>query len=427
MPDLTPDLLPDLRQTRLPDLPLPDDLLAPAYNGGSIANIPASIAAVLGAPPFGMAPLALPGLAELAAGAQRVVVLLMDSLALQRFQNWLPDSPLWQRLMAEGLLAPLTSIVPSTTAAALTALWTGAAPAAHGITGYEMWLREYNLVANMISHHPIAFRGRNGNLTSEAGFDPKGFLPLPTLDTHLAAHGIATHAFHHHSIAYSSLSQMLFPAAERHAFFTPAEFSLRLGKLLEDTAGAPLYVWSYWSEVDTLSHFYGPDAAQPRAEFAHFSQALERYLFNDLSPAARKDTLFILTADHGGLLCRTGDPHYMLSNHPGLARRALLWAGESRLPFMYVRPGQMEAAREYVEKTWPNQFIALEATNALHAGLFGPPPFHEELLTRIGDLVLIPRQEAFIWWHRHADWLVGRHGGLHPQEMLVPLLVARLG
>ncbi len=424
MPDLSSDLLPGLRQTRLP---LPDDLQAPAYAGGSIVNLPGSVAAALGAPSFGSAPLTTPGLADLAAGARRVVVLLMDSLALHRFQEWLPDSPLWQRLMAEGLLAPLTSIAPSTTAAALTALWSGATPAAHGITGYEMWLRDYNLVANMISYHPIAFRGQHGDLTTEAGFDPAGFLPLPTLDAHLAAQGIPTYTYHHHSIAYSSLSRMLFPAAERQSFYTPAEFSLALRQRLEGEPGAPMYIWAYWSEVDTLSHVHGPDAAPPRAEFAHFSQALERYLFNDLSPAARKDTLFILTADHGGLLTRTGDPHYMLRNHPALARRVLLWAGENRLPFLYVRPGQLEAVREYIEKTWPNQFIVLESVNALHAGLFGPPPFHEDILTRIGDLVLLPRGDAFLWWHAREDWLVGRHGGLHPEEMFVPLLAARLG
>ncbi|MBI3158276.1 MAG: alkaline phosphatase family protein [Chloroflexi bacterium] len=426
MPDLTISLLPELRATRLPDLPLPDDLQAPAYGGHSILNLPGTVARALGAGAFGAAPLAVPGLDDLAGGAKRVILLLMDSLALHRFQAWLPDNPFWARLLQDGLLAPLTSISPSTTSAALTALWSGAPAARHGVTGYEMWLREYTLVANMISHYPIAYQKGGGDLT-HAGFEPLEFLSLPTLDGHLAGHGIPTYVFQHFAIIHSNLSRMLSRQAERRAIASAADLCISLRDLLESQPGAPLYAWVYWSEVDHLSHRHGPDDARPRAEFAHFTHAFERFFFNDLSPAARKDTLFLLAADHGGITVPNGDPHYMLSSHPNLARRVLVWAGENRLPFLYVRPGQLEAVREYIEKTWRNQFVVLESANALHAGLFGPPPFHEEILNRIGDLVLLPRNDAFLWWHNREDWLVGRHGGLHPEEMLVPLLAARLG
>ncbi|TAK11769.1 MAG: hypothetical protein EPO32_10900 [Anaerolineae bacterium] len=426
MPDITDSLLPALRATRLPDLPLPDDLQAPAYDGNSILNLPPTIARTLGVAPFGAAPLAVPGLENLAGGAQRVILLLMDSLALHRFQAWLPDNPFWARLMQDGLLAPMTSITPSTTSAALTALWTGVPPARHGVTGYEMWLRQYTMVANMISHHPISYKHSGGDLTN-AGFEPLEFLTLPTLDGHLADHGIPTFVFQHYSIIHSNLSRMLSRHAERHPVGSASDLCISLRDLLESRPGAPFYAWVYWSEVDSLSHRHGPDSARPRAEFAHFTQAFERFFYNELSPAARKDTLFLLAADHGGITVPNGDPHYMLTSHPNLARRVLVWAGENRLPFLYVRPGQLEAVREYIEKTWPRQFVVLESANALHAGLFGPPPFHGDILTRIGDLTLLPRNDAFLWWHDKEDWLVGRHGGLHPEEMRVPLLAARLG
>jgi hypothetical protein len=425
MPDLTASLLPDLRRARLPDLPLPDDLQAPAYDGLSILNLPPTIARTLGSASFGGAPLNIPGLQDLAGGARRVILLLMDSLALHRFQAWLPDNPFWAHRMEEGLLAPLTSISPSTTSAALTSLWTGVPPARHGVTGYEMWLREYGLVANMITHHPIAYRG--GDDLTSAGFEPLEFLTLPTLDGHLAAHGVPTYVFQHYAIIHSNLSRMLSRHAERRAIASAADLCISLRDLLERDPGAPLYAWAYWSEVDHLSHRHGPDDARPRAEFAQFTHAFERFFFNELSPAARKDTLLLLAADHGGITVRNGDPHYMLASHPNLARRVLAWAGENRQPFLYVRPGQVEAVREYVEKTWPHQFILLESTNALHAGLFGSPPFHDAIHTRIGDLTLMPRGDAFLWWHSKEDWLVGRHGGLHPEEMLVPLVAARLG
>jgi len=63
-------------------------------------------------------------------------------------------NPVWKRLEQQGLLAPLTSIVPSTTAAALTSLWTGRSAAEHGIAGYELWLKEYGIVTK--HDHPSA-------------------------------------------------------------------------------------------------------------------------------------------------------------------------------------------------------------------------------------------------------------------------------
>jgi len=46
---------------------------------------------------------------------------------------------------------------------------------------------------------------------------------------------------------------------------------------------------------------------------------------------------------------------------------------------------------------------------------------------RVGDIVGIAKgPHAFSWNQEDAERLLGRHGGLSPEEMLVPLLVARL-
>jgi hypothetical protein len=38
----------------------------------------------------------------------------------------------------------------------------------------------------------------------------------------------------------------------------------------------------------------------------------------------------------------------------------------------------------------------------------------------------VARGRAYLWWADKDDQLMGRHGGLHPQEMLVPLVAASL-
>ena len=161
MPDLTASLLPRLEQHHLPGFDLNAGWIAPKYEDQSILNIPGSICHWMQIPGIGEGALAPEILAPLGNGIRRVILILVDALALHRLQTWMEDgrAPIWSDLLADGLLAPLTSVSPSTTSAALTTLWTGRSPASHGILGYEVWLKEYGMVANMILHAPMTFRG----------------------------------------------------------------------------------------------------------------------------------------------------------------------------------------------------------------------------------------------------------------------------
>ena len=119
---------------RLPDLDLGSGSLHPHYQGLSILNLPSSICAWLGAPPLPHPALALPEVSDLAAGVDQVIVLLIDALSLHRFQAWFASRPgADASRLKGGWLSTITSVVPSTTSAALTTLWTGRSPVEHGI------------------------------------------------------------------------------------------------------------------------------------------------------------------------------------------------------------------------------------------------------------------------------------------------------
>ncbi len=170
----------------------------------------------------------------------------------------------------------------------------------------------------------------------------------------------------------------------------------------------------------------GQMTSDPRAEFESFSNAFERLFLNRLSAAARRDTLVVLTADHGQITTNP-DPHYDLRNHPSLARRLhILPTGENRLAYLYIRPGQSEAVREYLERTWPGQFLLIEPAFAVANGLFGPGQPHPLLSERLGDLMVLSRGPAYLWWADKENLLIGRHGGMSAEEMLVPFLAAKL-
>ncbi len=424
MIDLSDDLLPQLSQTRLPQLKLPPRTILPAYHGLSILNLSASLLAWLGAEKAKHPALKLPELDRLAEGADRVVVCLIDAVSHHRFREWIRGQEL-DAHFERALLAPLTSVTPSSTTAALTSIWTATSPAEHGILGFELFLREYGLIANMIAHTPAGFSGRSGSLAA-AGFQPQAFLTVPTLSARLVDADVEVVAFLPKTLVGSGLSEMHLGEASRHGYGSLDSLWRQVRELLERDPARRRFIWVYHDRFDALSHHEGPDSPVVQTAFQGFAGALRTAFFASLSPAARKKTLFLLLADHGQIGTRP-DPHYDLKGHPSFRRRLHMDpTGELRLSYLYVRPGQTEAVAEYVQRTWPGGFRLLHAAAALDDGLFGPGQPAPQTLDRIGDRILLPAGDGYLWWAAKENPLYGMHGGLSPEEMLVPLLALRL-
>jgi len=354
-----------------------------------------------------------------------VILILLDGLQFDRFIHWSQITPVWKSLVNEGVLVPITSVVPSTTSSALTTLWTGVSPASHGVIGYEMWLKEYSLVANMITHSPMTFKNSTDSLES-AGFSPDSFLGYPTLGSHLQNNGVKSYSFTHYGIAHSGLSRMLMEDVDIHPFQTPASMWVSLRQLIEQKSDEKMYVWTYWGQLDGISHYHGPDDERVSAEFSHFSTAFEQFFLDALNPEIKKGTIVILTADHGQTHTPL-DPNLVLTNHPSLNMHLRINPTcENRFAFLHLRPGSEGAVRSYFAYTWPGRFTLISQKEALDNHLLGPGPEHPDLRVRVGDLIAVAHDGAYLWWSDKPDFLIGRHGGMNPQDMLVPFMAFRL-
>lgn len=435
MRDLTSQLLPRLESNRLPGnaptpsgkgLDLGPGLVYPFYNGLSIANLPSSLCAWLGveAPPSS-APALDPLVQSLWDRTFRDVILfVVDGFGLDMLQSTMsdPDPELraWRGLPQEAALAPLTSVVPSTTATALTTFWSGALPAEHGVVGYEVFLKEYGLVANMILHSPASYYGDNGSLRM-AGFRPETFLPVPLLGPHLKRQGVSAYAFLHRSISNSGLSNGLHQEAAAAPVYALSDLFANLADLLDSPAPARRYIYVYWGNLDDMSHRYGPADPRVRRELFYLSQQLGIFLKDRAARSADK-TLLVLTADHGHIHTPR-NPAFEVRNHPRLLDcLTMLPSGEARLPYAYLRPGRETQFQEYLEQTWDGCFKAFPTATLIQAGLWGNREISPLLAERTGDRVIIPQGGEYWYFGSKENQLLGRHGGLSRTEMLVPFL-----
>lgn len=417
-----------LLERQLPELLPPEEgWVVPHYQGLSIANVPATIAALFDHQlPAALPPLPQELWAGWQQGLQRVVLVILDALGYRMLQRlWaagLGDT--LSGLARAGRFAPLTSVFPSTTDAALISLRTGCPPAQHGWLAYTMYLRELGIASNAIVLTPIWTFQRD--LLVEWGLDPETLIPVPSLAESLAGGGIGTHALLASAFRGSAFTQVLYRGAQQiRSHRTASDFWVQLRHLLAETRGQRALITAYWSALDSLAHAHGPATDLVQAEFQTIDLLLDRHFLSMLPSQDRDGTLLLITADHGQIHI---PPEQILTadQTPELSRHLLVpVTGESRAAFIHPRPGRAGAIREYLQAAFPEWFVVLDSTQALEAGLMGSP-IYDESYARAGELLVLPRGSHALQHSEPKVSLVGRHGGLTPEEMLVPLVGVRL-
>ncbi len=421
-------LLQELASHKLPGIPLTEEMIAPYYDGLNISNLPASIANWLGVE-LQASSLLDSRVTRLLGGHYRQVILtVVDALGWELFQRFSKVDSAENERMAElfplDRVFPLTSVVPSTTASALASFWTGLTPSSHGITGYEMWLQEYGITANMILQTPASFIYGSGSL-AEAGFRPDHFLNVESFGTTLKKRGIQSYALQHESISRSGLSDSLLSDVQSMPFSNLSNLWQTLDQKLAEKSSEQRYFYVYWGDLDGFQHAYGPDDTRVAQAYFEFLRSMNNFL-SLAQKRGNGDTLFLLTADHGQVPT-SRPPRAEIKRYPDLlAMLHLLPTGESRLPYLYLKPGFEKQAFSRLEALFPGQFIPVDSQKAVDAGLFGPKPYHPQLISRLGDVVLLARDHYFLYWHDKENLMQGRHGGLNRKEMLVPLIALTL-
>jgi hypothetical protein len=324
--------------------------------------------------------------------------------------------------------AKITTVFPSTTVAALSSIWTGFAPAQHGMAGLRLFFPDFGLLGQMIGFGPTFARFPGSMI--DAGLDPRKFLAVPGFGEQLSAAGVASHSFKGNPIVNSALSIMHDRGVtQQHGYHSVTDMFVQLRHLLESTAGSRLYANAYWPAIDTICHFRGPDHPAVGAEVISSLNLLKSEVLDRLSPAARRDTVIMITGDHG----HVNTPANMaipVQEHPALDEMLLMRpAGEPRTAYLFARQGCQQAIIDYLNSHLSDALVAFSAGEALSSGLLGPMPHAPGVARRMGDVVvamhdgytLLSRKEA-----AETDRFLGLHGGMTATEMEIPWIVLPL-
>lgn len=393
--------------------PTPEiDELLPDYAGGSVLNLMQSVGAACGASGPGYAPLRL-AFPRAPGEARNLVLLVIDGMG----EALLRQAGQGTQLLAHRI-GGLTSVFPSTTAAAVTTLLTGLAPAQHGLTGWHMYLAEAGSVLAVL---PLVRRVvRPGEREwpavppPEDLFDQRGLFGSLERRSHVVSPAaIADSVFNRY---YTGGAQM-HAYAERGAMFDCIAEIVRCGAERQ-------YIYAYYDGLDSLSHRVGAYGEAAAAELRELDAGFTRLL----EQLQGSDTLVLVTADHG-FIDSPATRCIDLAEHPELyAMLTQPLCGEPRVAYCYVEPGRHAAFEAYVTRKLGHATRCVRSEALIGAGWFGPGKPHSRLAGRVGTHTLVMRDN---WTMR--DWLpgerryrqIGVHGGLSKLEMQVPLIFAQ--
>lgn len=397
----------------------------PDYRGFGLANLPATIERHFGvaAPLPTLAPGILPP--ALLDGVEVIATLLIDALGYDRLQlamaRGLAPHLSMLRHRSGARLAPVTSIFPSVTPAALTTLGTGLAPGQHGIVGDKLHDAELGAVLQTLTFGAVP-AGRS----LAAGLDPAGWVGVPTVFERLAGAGVGAVVLDAAVYEHSALSCINYRGARFIGYHTLAELCAKLRVALAASA-RPAYLHAYWGELDTVGHHHGAGSDQYATAVQDIDRAIGQILLDGLR-APR--TLLVILADHGQIDIPAAR-WVWLNDHPGLL--ALLRVpptGDHRAVILHAYPGCEAAAHRYLEQHLAYCTTVLSTGAAIALGLYGHEPLASRVRERLGQLLVLPSEDWVIRYEypgkERKRWQVGTHGGLAAQEMLVPLLACRL-
>ena len=357
-------------------------LVRPDYEGGSVINV---VPALLGLRP---ADEWLPSCIQ---GATAVVLLVLDGVGWGNYGVNRLQAPVLSSM--EG--GPITTVVPSTTAAALTSIAAGAPPSTHGLVGYRM--RVGNQVLDVLRWRV-----------------PSG--PPPVVDsvnTMKAFCGESVPTVTRAEFVRTGFTEAHMRGARFVGWRTTGTLVEHVRRLV---AGGERFVYAYYDGVDKVAHEYGLHEPYYAAELTSTDR-----MVGEMLNALPSSAALVITSDHGQV-------HFgEWLTLEALAPMVAAYAGDARFRYLYARPGGEQDLLKAAEELFGDHAWVFSRDRLVDEGWLGPEAPAADKLPRIGDVTLAAKGDVVFVdpTHPTETKLLAGHGSLTVDEMLVPLLAAR--
>ena len=355
----------------------------PSYDGACLSNLtPALLGTTNQWPEW---------IPDIARDASQVVLLVVDALGWEQLGERPRVAPTLSQM--EG--GAITSVVPTTTAAALTSISTGCAPGEHGVVGYRI---------NVQGETLNSLRWTTGSGDARKSIDPAEFQPCSVFDDQ--GPPVITKG----EFARTGFTTAHLRTGRFVGYRTFSGIAVEIERELR--AGEP-FVYAYYDGIDRIAHEFGFGK--------HYDAELRLVdrLIDDVLNILPRGAVLLVTADHGQVDC-TGSSTELPRE---VNDRILRQSGEARFRWLHVRDGDAQHVAAMVRDALSEEAWVHTIDEVLAEGWFGPTVAPASL-ERLGDVAVVSKgHHVFVDQKDNVPiTLEGRHGSFTPAEMYVPLL-----
>ena len=293
-------------------------------------------------------------------------------------------------------LTNVTTVLPSSTVPATTAIHSGLSPLESGWIGWMQYIKENNCMLEM-------FSGRD-------------FYTRKVIEDNSYKEDLKYTRIY--DLICSKNSDINF-----HLLFP--EFAPNGSKTFEELCGKIEYacnnkehnlISAYWDEFDTTMHEFGVGSKESFDVLTNINKNLEE-LTKKLD-----DTLIIITADHGQVNIK----EIYLNDYPDIdACLKMPPSIEFRFVTFFIKDGMHEEFVKSLDKHFNGKYILYTKEEFLNSGLLGMGVKHKRIDDFFGDYVLISTSDlsfSYTTTGKKDKPMVANHGGILGDEMLIPVI-----
>ena len=326
--------------------------------------------------------------------ADQVVLLALDGVGWEQLQARRHLTPTLSAM--EG--GPIATVLPTTTATALTSLATGTPPGEHGIVGYRIHV--HGEVLNILRW-------------ATAAGDARQTIPPQKIQSQLPFLGQRPPVVTRAEFARSGFTLAHLDGTRFTGYRMTSTLVTEVARCMRSSEP---FVYAYYDGVDKVSHEYG------LGEHYDAELAATDRLVADVLDAVPSGTAVVVVSDHGQV--EVGDRVVPLASE--LMTHVSLQSGEGRFRWLHARPGHASLLVDAAIAAHGDDAWVVTRDEVVEQGWFGPH-VSADAVSRLGDVALVARTDvAFIEPTDTGPYdLIGRHGSATAAELYVPLLVGR--
>ncbi len=325
---------------------------------------------------------------------KNVIVMLFDGLGTSTLKEHLDENDFLRR----HHVTDISSVYPSTTTAATTAILSGYSPLESGWLGWDLYFKE-------IGESVTVFRNtlqRNGEVAADYNVSGR-YIPYKSIFKRIEeVQGRKT--------AYCVAFYSKYGAKSvRHICKTVRRLSRKRKRK---------YIYTYWNEPDHTMHGYGVGSEEARTQVALINSEVEKLC------KRLKNSLVIITADHGQCDGKT----LYLEDYPKLTELLEVPPSvEPRAISFFVKEGRTEEFKAEFNRAFGEVFRLMTRDEVFSEKLLGCGTPHRKTKDFIGDFFAVATDKINLDYKRGDFEPIGVHAGLTDEEMTVPFIVFETG